>query len=266
MRSGIRSTWLFVLPLAAMVVLLATPLAILLGVSAVNGLFDSFRDPAFLASVGLTILGATAAGALAIALGTPTAYAISRGLVRGKPRAIAEALIASPLTVPHVVAGIAILITFSPISPLYPLLGGIPVFQSFVGLTMAFFFVSSPIYVSALKDSVAKSDVRLELAARALGASPASTFLRIVVPNLRASILESFLLSWARSMSEFGSVAILAYFVVGPPLFNYVSPASVFVWNAFQISGLFVALRYSGALLLISLLPLVVLQALRRRP
>ena len=265
MRLDVRSNAPVLLAVAIMVVLLATPLALLLGLSAESGLLDAFHDPAFLASVGLTVLGATAAGLLAIGLGTPAAYGISRGLVRGPLRAVVEALIAAPLTVPHVVAGIAILITFSPISPLYPLLGGFRVFGTFLGLTMAFFFVSSPIYVSALKESVTKSDIRLELAARALGSSPTRTFLRIVVPSLRGSILESFLLSWARSMSEFGSVAILTYFVVGLPFFNYVPPSSVFVWNAYQVSGLFVALRYAGALLLISILPLVGLQALRRR-
>lgn len=257
---------LFAVPLVILLLLLVVPLLVLLGLAADHGLLDAFRDPAFLVSVALTFLAAAAAAGLAALLGTPAAYALSRGLLGGRAGATAEALLLAPITVPHIVAGIAILLTFSPLSPLYSVLGGIRVVNTFLGLTAAFFFVSSPLFVSGIKDSVAKLDSRLEHAARSLGASPGETFLRVVVPNLRAPILESFLLTWARAVSEFGSIAILAYFVFGPPFFGAVMPASVFVWNTYEVSGLLVALSYAGAILLFSLLPLVLLQIVKARP
>ena len=255
-----RLPLLFAVPLAVLLILLAVPLLILLGLAAGHGLLDAIRDPSFLESVALTFLAAAAAAALAALLGTPAAYALSRGLLGRKAGAVTEAFLLAPITVPHIVAGIAILITFSPLSPLYPLLGGLRVVDTFLGLTAAFFFVSSPLFVSGIKDSVAKLDPRLEYAARSLGASPGETFLRVVVPNLRASILESFLLTWARAVSEFGSIAILAYFVFGPPFFGAIMPASVFVWNTYEVSGLLLALSYAGAHLLISLNPLDLLE------
>lgn len=261
-----RLPWLFLVPLIVLLALLVIPLAVLLGLAAYSGLGAAFTDGAFLASVFVTFLGAGLAAGLAALLGTPSAYALSRGMIRGKLGAAVEALLLAPITVPHVVAGIALLLTFSPISPLFPLLGGLRIVDSFLGLTLAFFFVSSPLYVSGVKESLSKMDPRLEWASRSLGAGPGETFRRVVVPNLRGPILESFLLTWARAVSEFGSIVILAYFLLGLPLFGTVLPASVYVFNVYQVNGLYVALGYAGALLLFSLVPLVLLQLVKVHP
>ena len=252
--------------MAVFLLLLVVPLAVLLGLSAGRGLLAAFLDPAFLASVFVTFAGAGLAAALAAVLGTPSAYALSRGLLGGKVGALVEAVLLAPITVPHLVAGIALLLLFTPLSPVYAVLGQVPVVDTFLGLTLAFFFVSSPLFVSGVKESLSKLDPRLELAARSLGAGPGETFVRVVVPNLRGPILESFLLTWARAVSEFGSIAIVAYFLLGLPLFGTVLPASNFLWALYQAEGLPVVLGYAGAFLVFSLVPLVLLQVVKARP
>ncbi len=261
-----RLPLVFAVPLAVLLLVLLVPLAVLLGLSAGHGLLAAFQDPAFLASVLVTFAGAGLAAALAVLLGTPSAYALARGLLPGRLGAVVEAAVLAPLTVPHLVAGIALLLMFSPLSPLYAILGPVPVVDTFLGLTLAFFFVSSPYFVSGVKESVAKLDPRLELAARSLGAGPGETFARVVVPNLRGPILESFLLTWARAVSEFGSIAVLAYFLLGLPFLGTVMPASNFLWALYQSEGLGVVLGYAGAFLLVSLIPLVLLQMVKARP
>lgn len=256
---------MFAVPLAIFLLLLIVPLAVLLGMAAQYDLGAAFLDPAFLASVFVTFLGAGAAAGLAALLGTPSAYALSRGLLGKRLGALAEAVFLAPITIPHVVAGIAVVITFSPASPLYPVLGAFPVVDTFLGLTLAFFFVSSPLFVSGVKESLRHLDPRLELAARSLGAGPGETFMRVVVPNLRGAILESFLLTWARAVSEFGSIVVVAYFVIGFPFLGTVLPASIFAYSAYQVRGLF-GLGYAGALLVFSLVPLVLLQIVKARP
>lgn len=241
------------------------PLAVLLGLAVQYDLGAAFVDPAFLASVLVTFSAAGLAAGLAAVLGTPSAYALSRGMLGGRLGAVAEAVFLAPITIPHVVAGIAVVITFSPASPLYLILGAFPVVDTFLGLTLAFFFVSSPLFVSGVKESLKKLDPRLELSARSLGAGPGETFLRVVVPNLRGAILESFLLTWARAVSEFGSIVVVAYFVIGFPLLGTVLPASVYAYNAYQLRGL-LGLGYAGALLVFSLIPLVLLQLVKVRP
>ncbi len=261
-----RMPAIFLIPLLVLLAMLVVPLAILLGLAAAGNLGAALVDPTFLTAVLVTFTGAGLAAGLAALLGTPSAYALSRGLVGGRIGAVVEAVLLAPITVPHVVAGIALLLTFSPISPLYPLLGGLRIVDSFLGLTLAFFFVSSPLFVSGVKESLSKMDPRMEWAARSLGAGPSETFMRVVVPALRGSILESFLLTWARAVSEFGSIVILAYFLFGLPLFGTVLPAPVYVYNIYQVSGLYVALGYAGALLVFSLVPLVLLQLVKVRP
>lgn len=263
-------TWrvpaLFLIPLGVLIALLVVPLAILLGLAASSNLGAAFVDPTFLAAVLVTFTGAGLAAGLAAILGTPSAYALSRGYVGGKAGTVIEAVLLAPITVPHVVAGIALLLTFSPLSPLYPLLGGIRIVDSFLGLTLAFFFVSSPLFVSGVKESLSKMDPRLEWAARSLGAGPGETFRRVVLPALRGPILEAFLLTWARAVSEFGSIVILAYLLLGLPLFGTVLPAPVYVFNVYQVSGLYAALGYAGALLVFSLIPLLLLQFAKAHP
>lgn len=261
-----RIPLLFLVPLLILLAFLVVPLAVLLGLAATSNLGAAFLDPGFLASVLVTFLGAGLAAGLAALLGTPSAYALSRGLLGGKTGAVVEALLLAPLTVPHVIAGIALLLTFSPVSPLYPLLGSFRLFDTFLGLTLAFFFVSSPLFVSGVKESVTKLDPRLEWAARSLGAGPAETFRRVVVPALRRPIVESFLLTWARAVSEFGSIVILAYYLLGLPFFGNVLPAPVFVYDVYQVSGLYAALGYAGALLVFSFIPLILLQLVKARP
>ncbi len=261
-----RLPLLFAIPLVVLLIFLVVPLAVLLGLAGAYGLGAAFLDPAFLVAVFVTFAGAGLAAGLAAFLGTPAAYALSRGMLGGRLGAVVEAVLLAPVTVPHVVAGIALLLTFSPVSPLYSLLGGIPVVDTFLGLLVAFFFVSSPYFVSGVKESLSKIDPRLEMAARSLGAGPGETFLRVVVPSLRGSILESFLLTWARAVSEFGSIVILAYFLLGLPLFGTVLPAPIFVYNTFLVSGLYAALGYAGALLLFALIPLLALQIVKARP
>ncbi|MEM0287357.1 MAG: ABC transporter permease [Nitrososphaerota archaeon] len=253
------------LPTLLLSTILLVPIVVMLVISLENGMISSFFDKSFLLSLFLTISGATVASLACIILGTPAAYSLARGYFKGRMNTLLEALLTSPMTIPHVVAGIALLITFSPISPIHGILNGFTIYQSFAGITLAYFFVSVPIYVSSMKESIERFDVKLELSAQSLGASFGRIFSRIVVPNLRTAIVESFLLAWARSMSEFGSILILAYVVFSPPLFNYVYPAPVYVWNQYETSGLFSGLKYAGALLLISIVMLIILEGIKRR-
>jgi molybdate/tungstate transport system permease protein len=228
------------------------------------GIVAAYADPAFLASLSLTLSGATVATAFAIFLTAPAAYGLVHASLPRSVAAVLEGALASPVAVPHVVVGLAILVTFSPLSPLARILGGFSVLETFGGMVAAFFVVSAPLALSTLKSAFAAEDPRLHLAARALGATPTRAFLRVTVPTHGRSFVEAFFVAWARSVSEFGSVAILTYFVFEPAWFGGASPASVFVFAQYQASGLYVAMRFAAALLFVSVLPLVVLAWYRR--
>ncbi|MGC9075874.1 MAG: hypothetical protein ACP5HT_01320 [Conexivisphaera sp.] len=110
-------------PLYALAAVVAVPIAVLFYSAGPVGIASSFEDPQFISSLGLTMLGASIAAALNAALGTPAAYALARGLIRGEG-ALYDLLL-SPVSIPHTVVGIMLLIMFSPASPLHYLLGSL---------------------------------------------------------------------------------------------------------------------------------------------
>jgi molybdate/tungstate transport system permease protein len=79
------------------------------------------------------------------------------------------------------------------------------------GIAAAMAFVSLPFLINAARDGFAAVPERLEKAARSLGASPARVFFTISLPLAWRAILSGLILMWARGMSEFGAVVVVAY-------------------------------------------------------
>ncbi len=77
---------------------------------------------------------------------------------------------------------------------------------------------------------------------------------------IRRELVSSFLLAWGRSISEFGSIVILAYYIVNPPLFNYVYPLPTLIWYSYEVYGLPLALGYASASLIISIIIIVLIE------
>ena len=222
------------------------------GAAGVRRLVD---DAELRASLALTAGTATAAALLVVLGGTPVAYVLARYRFRG--RAALSALIDLPLLIPHPVAGIALLLVLGRQSAFgaAALDAGLRIVGSPVGIVCAMLFVSAPLYVSGAREAFARVDRRYELVARTLGDSPARAFRRVTLPLAGRGLLASAVVMWARAVSEFGAVVILAY---NPKV------VSVLSYERFTGYGLRDALPVAAALLLLSLVPLVALRALRR--
>ncbi|MFP3283784.1 MAG: ABC transporter permease [Nitrososphaeria archaeon] len=238
-------------PLYALAAVVAIPIAILLYSSGPAGIASSMEDPQFLSSLGVTVLGASIATALNALLGTPAAYALARRMVRW--HGALYDLLLSPVSIPHTVVGIMLLLVFSPASPLYGALGALNPLDTLWGMSLAMFYVSAPIYVMAMREHFERSDPELEHFMGSLGLSPSAVFYSILVRGSIGSIARISLLSMGRAISEFGSLVILAYSVSLAPLFYYVKPATVLIWYKYDVYGLSSAVGYASALLLVTL-------------
>ncbi len=148
---------------------------------------------------------------LAILIGTPVAYILSRTNFRGK--VLIDAAIDLPIVLPPTVAGVALLTAFGRRG-----LIGEPV-ESWTGFTFAFttvavvmaqLLVSAPFYVRAARSGFDSFDRQVELVAYTLGASRTRTFFRIVVPQVWPALLAGVVLCWARAMGELGATLIFA--------------------------------------------------------
>ena len=201
-------------------------------------------DRELVASIGLTVLAATAAVAVALAIGTPLAWILARWEFRG--RGAVAALMDLPMVVPHPVAGIALLLFLGRRSVVGGALGslGLEFVNHVPGIIAAMLFVSVPIFVSGAREAFAAVDPRLERIARTLGDPPWRAFRRVTLPVAGRSIAAAALLAWARSISEFGAIVILTY---NPKV------ASVLIYDRFTSTGLPAAIPAALALLIVAL-------------
>jgi molybdate/tungstate transport system permease protein len=131
---------------------------------------------------------------------------------------------------------------------------GIRVVGTPLGTACAMLFVAAPLYVSAARASFAQVDPAHELTARTLGAGPWRAFRRVSVPLAARGLLAGAVVTWARAVSEFGAVVVLAY---------HPRTAATLAYERFTGYGLAEALPVAAALTFVALVPLVTLRALR---
>lgn len=238
---------------AALLLFLAVPI-ILLVVLGGAGIGGALKDPDTIAALETTFVTATIATLIAAVCGSPIAYALSRARFRG--RSVIAAIVDLPLLIPHPVAGIAILLLVSRDtafgSALLDL--GLRVVGTPAGIVAAMLFVSAPLYVSAAREAFARVDRHYEFVARTLGDTSWSAFRRVTLPLARRGLASAAIVTWARAVSEFGAVVVLAY---NPKV------VSVLSYDRFTTGGLRDALPIAATLVLVSLVPLLVLRALR---
>jgi len=174
-------------------------------------LLETLLDPEVRGAIWLTLYAALLATIVGFTLGIPLAYLLARTNFTGKK--LVEGLIDVPIVVPHTAAGIALLFVFGRnffVGKVFHFIG-IDFVDATAGIVIAMLFVSIPFLIDSAKEGFKKVDVRLEKVSRTLGASPWQTFFRISFPLAWRSILAGSIMMWARGISEFGAVIILAY-------------------------------------------------------
>lgn len=188
------------------------------GTSLVRAAFDDDIR----AALWLSIEAAFLTVLIAALVGVPLAYLLARSAFPGK--AIVEAIVDLPLTVPHSVVGIALLMVFGRQgilgAPADALLG-LKFWGTIAGIVVAMLFVSAPFTVNAARIAFEGVDPRLEMVARTLGMGPWRGLRYVTLPLAWRGILTGLTLTYARSISEFGAVVILVYYPMSAPVKIY---------------------------------------------
>jgi molybdate/tungstate transport system permease protein len=211
----------------------------------------SFSDPEVLKSIGLTFGAAAIATLAALTTGVPLAYILARRKFRGKR--LLEAIINLPVVIPHTAAGIALLLVFGRrgllgqwLSPL-----GITFTDNLGGIVVAMLFVSLPFLVNLSREAFALVDEELERVALTDGASPWQAFRHVTLPLAWRGVLGGAVMMWARGISEFGAVVILAY---NPKI------VPVLIYERFEGFGLDAAQPVALLLILVALIVFILLR------
>lgn len=238
-----------------LIVFVALPVFELL-YSAAPDLGEAAGDPKAVSSIFISAGAALTATLIGLALAIPLSYVLAR---RNFPcKAIIEGLIDLPIVIPHTVAGIALLVVFGRYGTLGEPLGflGLDFVDAFPGIVVAMLFVSVPYITNQIREGFESVDPRLERVARSLGASSGVAFLTISLPLVRRNVVSGALMGWARGISEFGAVVIIAYFPLSAP---------VYIYDVFTSTGLLAARPVAALLLLVSLLVFIVLRIATKR-
>ncbi len=219
----------------------ALPLLVTLFSSTPGELGQALRDPEVARSIGLTFAAAGIATGLGLLGGVPLAYLLARYRFCGK-RAL-QALVDLPVVIPHTAAGVALLMVFGRQGLLGRPLAevGLVFTDSLGGIVVAMLFVSLPYLVNASRDAFSLVDEEMERVALIDGASAWQAFCLVTLPQAWRGVAGGALMMWARGISEFGAVVILAYHPKIVP---------VLIYERFEGFGLKTALPVAVLLLL----------------
>jgi molybdate/tungstate transport system permease protein len=178
-------------------------------------------DPEVRRSVWLTLWTSLAATFLLAGGAIPLAYMLARRTFPG--RRLVLGLIDLPVVVPHSAAGIALLGLMARDAPLgrFGEAVGVPFVGGSAGIVLAMAYVSVPFLINAARHGFEAVPERLEKAAMNLGASPVRAFFTVSLPLAWRSILSGMVLMFARGLSEFGAVVIVAYHPMITPVLMY---------------------------------------------
>ncbi len=245
---GIAMTWfslLVLIPLSAVVF------------TAAGGGWDLFwrtvTGEQTAAAIRLTVGQAALVTVVNVVMGTLIAWVLVRDHFRGK--ALLEVLIDIPFALPTIVAGLVLLALYGKDSPL-----GIDVANQRSAVFLAFLFVTLPFVVRMVQPTLAELDKEVEEAAASLGASRVTTFRRVILPSIVPAITAGAALSFARGVSEYGSLVLLS----GNLPFR-TEVTSVRILSSIENNNLAGAAATATVLLVISLAVIVLLDVLQRR-
>jgi molybdate transport system permease protein len=184
-------------------------------------------------AVRLSLLVAVTAMATSLPLGVAVAWLLARGRFWGK--GLLDTLVHLPLILPPVVTGYLLLILFGKQGPIGHFLDqnfGIVFSFRWTGAALACAVMGFPLMVRAIRLSIEAVDQRLESAAGTLGASPLWVFATITLPLCLPGVIAGAILSFAKSMGEFGATIT---FVSNIPGETQTLPSAIYTFT--QVPG-----------------------------
>ena len=218
-RGGARSPWgeRSVAAIGALLaIFLGLPVVALVARALLDGsLATTLTSRIVLDALVLSLVTTAASLVITVAFGLPLAFVLARRSFRGK--GWLEAVIDLPIVLPPSVAGLALLIVLGRRGflggPLEFL--GIAIPFTTIAVVLAQTFVSAPFFIRSARTGIASVDRDLEDAARVDGASERQLFRRITVPLASAALAAGLVMTWARSLGEFGATIMFAGNVEG---------------------------------------------------
>lgn len=245
---GVAMTWfslLVLIPLAAVVVKAAG--------GGLETFVDTFSNGQTRAALRLTVATSVLVTLLNVVMGTVIAWVLVRDRFPGKR--VLDVIIDIPFALPTIVAGLVLLSLYGTDSPI-----GVDVANTRKAVFLAIAFVTLPFIVRTVQPVLEEMETDVEEAAASLGASRLTTFRRVILPTLSPAIFAGATLSFARGISEYGSLVLLS-----GNLPNRTEVTSVRVLTYLEGGNAASAAAVATVMLVVALLAIVALDVTQRR-
>jgi len=242
-----------------LLLLFAVPILILLTRTMPGHLINNLQKKEVIQAISISLRTTAISLVITILLGTPVAYLMGRRTFRFKR--LIDALIDLPTILPPSVAGVALLITFGRKGYLGGVLEnmGIQVAFTQAAVVITQLFIGSPFFIRAASLGFGSIDPEIEQAAQLDGAGRWQVFRYIILPLSQNALLSGSMMSWARSLGEFGATMIFAGNFPGR---TQTMPTAIYL--GFEID-LELALTLSVILLSIALITVLIVKAIAAR-
>jgi sulfate transport system permease protein len=217
-----------------------------------SGFWHQINRPDALSSLRLTLVASAIVSLVNVVMGTLIAWVLVRDKFPGQR--VIDALIDLPFALPTIVAGLVLLALYGPNSAIH-----LNFAYTRPAVLLALLFVTLPFVVRSVQPVLMELDQQMEEAAKSLGASPLTTFRRVVLPNLVPAILAGTALSFARAISEFGSTVL----ITGNLPFK-TEVAAVHIFGQIESDNPTGAAALSTVLLIVALLVLIAFTLIQR--
>lgn len=195
---GVALLWFSLLVLIPLAAIVATA-----GGEGLRGYVDTLTNPQSWAAIKLTVGQSLLVTGINVVMGPIIAWVLVRDRFWG--RGLLDLVIDIPFAMPTIVAGLVLLGLYGPQSPL-----GINVSNSRPSVALALAFVTLPFIVRTVQPVLGELEADVEEAAASLGAGRLTILRRIVLPAIVPAIAAGAALSFARAISEYGTLVLIS--------------------------------------------------------
>ncbi len=218
-------------------------------------------DPQFIQTLLLTLKLAVSTTTILFIIGLPIAGWLAYSSFRLKP--VVEALVSMPMVLPPSVIGYYMLVAYSPRNSFGAWLSdvlNVRLAFTFEGVLIASVIFSLPFMVQPLQNGLRALPDSLREASYTLGKSKWTTFFKVLLPNIKSSIITAIALTFAHCIGEFGVVLM-----VGGNMPGETRVASIAIYDEVQSLNFDAANRYAFILFIVSLTLLTTIYSVNKK-
>lgn len=218
-------------------------------------------DAAFVQTLWITFQLALSTTVILIIVGLPFSYWLAYSRFKLKP--LVEAMISMPMVLPPSVIGYYMLVLYSPrnwFGQWFSNTFNLRLAFTFEGVLIASVLFSLPFMIQPLQNGLQALPDSLREASYTLGKSKKTTFFKVLLPNIKSSIITAVALTFAHSIGEFGIVLM-----VGGNMPGQTRVASIAIYDEVQSLNFEAANQYAFILFAISLILLTTIYSVNKK-